>query len=186
MTNNKKSDRRQKSKPAIKAGQKRKADAFDGAIPSGGIIMWSGSADSIPEGWALCDGQKGTPNLMNRFVVGAGDEYSVNSTGGQKEVTLSVNQMPSHNHVAQTGTDGAHEHDYLRNGAYNHNMRVSWDHSDNQSLLGLGGDKGAGSYLYIGSEGSAHSHQITVNNTGGGQAHENRPPYYALAFIIKL
>ncbi len=185
MTNNKKSDR-SPAKPAIKAGPKRKADAFDGAIPSGGIIMWSGSADSIPEGWALCDGGNGTPDLRNRFVVGAGDEYSVNSTGGQKEVTLSVDQMPSHNHTAQTGTDGAHQHDHRLNGAYHHEMKVSWDHGDNQSLLGLGGNNGAGSYLYIGSDGSAHNHNITVNNTGGGQAHENRPPYYALAFIIKL
>ena len=54
----------------------------NGTIPVGGIIMWSGSVVSIPSGWALCDGSNGTPDLRNRFVVGAGDVYSVAGIGG--------------------------------------------------------------------------------------------------------
>jgi cytoskeletal protein CcmA (bactofilin family) len=60
------------------------ADTFsgNGTIPVGGIIMWSGSIVSIPSGWSLCDGSNGTPDLKNRFIVGAGDLYSVAGIGG--------------------------------------------------------------------------------------------------------
>ena len=44
-------------------------------MPSRGIIMWSGTAADIPTGWALCDGTNGTPNLTDRFVLGAGKAY---------------------------------------------------------------------------------------------------------------
>ena len=52
------------------------------AVPSGGIIMWSGSISSVPSGYYLCDGSNGTPNLNDSFVVGAGNTYSVGNTGG--------------------------------------------------------------------------------------------------------
>ena len=52
------------------------------AVPSGGIIMWSGSIGSIPSGYNLCNGQNGTPNLQDSFVVGAGNTYAVGNTGG--------------------------------------------------------------------------------------------------------
>ena len=52
------------------------------AVPSGGIIMWSGSISSVPSGYYLCDGSNGTPNLKDSFVVGAGNTYSVGNTGG--------------------------------------------------------------------------------------------------------
>ena len=51
-------------------------------IPAGAIVMWSGSIGSIPAGYYLCDGQNGTPNLKDRFVVGAGSTYAVGNTGG--------------------------------------------------------------------------------------------------------
>ena len=50
--------------------------------------MWSGSVDAIPAGWALCNGENNTPNLRNRFIVGAGDEYSVGDVGGQANIAL--------------------------------------------------------------------------------------------------
>ena len=52
------------------------------AVPSGGIIMWSGSIGSIPSGYVLCNGQNGTPNLQDSFVVGSGNTYAVGNTGG--------------------------------------------------------------------------------------------------------
>ena len=52
------------------------------AVPTGGIIMWSGSIGSIPSGYVLCDGQNGTPNLKDSFVVGSGNTYAVGNTGG--------------------------------------------------------------------------------------------------------
>jgi hypothetical protein len=61
------------------------------AVPSGGIIMWSGSISSIPSGYYICDGSNGTPNLKDSFVVGAGNTYAVGNTGGfTSSVTSSV------------------------------------------------------------------------------------------------
>jgi len=79
----------------------------DGSVPRGVIVMWSGSIATIPSGWALCDGANGTPDLRDRFVVGAGSSYSVGATGGENIHTLTVAEMPSHNH---TYTDPGHTH----------------------------------------------------------------------------
>jgi len=77
-------------------------------LPRGVIVMWSGSITSIPPGWALCDGethtapdgtQVTTPDLKDRFIVGAGGEYSVGATGGEKYHTLTVAEIPSHYHI---------------------------------------------------------------------------------------
>ena len=67
-------------------------------VPKGAIIIWSGSVNNIPSGWVLCDGTNGTPNLTDRFVLGAGSNYSVGSTGGEKEHTLTIEEMPGHSH----------------------------------------------------------------------------------------
>jgi len=67
-------------------------------VPQGAIIIWSGSADNIPSGWALCDGTNGTPNLTDKFVLGAGNNYVVGATGGETEHTLTIDEMPSHSH----------------------------------------------------------------------------------------
>ena len=117
-------------------------------IPSGFIGMWSGATNTIPSGWVLCDGNNGTPNLQDRFVVGAGSSYSVDDTGGAASVTLTIDQMPSHNH----------SYTFL-----------------NQNVSHGGGSSAYGRTTTSGSTG----------NKGGGQSHENRPPYYALAYIMK-
>lgn len=80
--------------PATKAYVDSKA----GGVPSGVIVMWSGAANAIPTGWALCDGTNNTPDLRGRFIVGAGSTYAVGATGGSDSVTLTVAQMPSHTH----------------------------------------------------------------------------------------
>ena len=71
--------------------------ASGSSIPSGGIIMWSGSIDNIPSGWVLCNGSNGTPDLRNRFIIGAGTLYSVGSVGGST----------NHNHGGTTGSSGS-------------------------------------------------------------------------------
>lgn len=68
------------------------------ALPIGAIIMWAGTVETIPEGWHICDGTEGTIDLRNRFALGAGDKYTPGATGGAEEVTLTVDQMPSHTH----------------------------------------------------------------------------------------
>ena len=59
-------------------------------VPSGVILMWSGTTDNIPKGWFLCDGTNGTPNLRDRFIIGAGGKYSPGATGGAASVTPEV------------------------------------------------------------------------------------------------
>ena len=143
------------------------AGAFSGygTIPVGGIVMWSGSASNIPDGWKLCNGSNNTPDLRNRFIVGAGDEYGVGHTGGQKQVTLTTNEMPRHYHE-YVGDD------QLRNieSGCSTLMRYTSTRYDADSRTG-------GNY-YSGVFGTSYA--------GSGQAHENRPPYYALCFIMRV
>ena len=136
-----------------------------GTIPVGGIIMWSGSASNVPDGWKLCNGSYNTPDLRNRFIVGAGDEYGVGHTGGQKQVTLTTNEMPRHYHE-YVGDD------QLRNieSGCSTLMRYTSTRYDADSRTG-------GNY-YSGVFGTSYA--------GSGQAHENRPPYYALCFIMRV
>ena len=66
-------------------------------VPVGTIVMWGGT--NIPSDWALCDGTKGTPDLRDRFIVGAGSAYSIGNTGGTSTVKLTEEQMPEHKHL---------------------------------------------------------------------------------------
>jgi microcystin-dependent protein len=140
-------------------------------FPTGGIIMWSGSIASIPAGWLLCDGTNGTPDLRSRFVVGAGSTYNPGDTGGADSVTLTTAQIPSHTHTA-TVSDPGHAHGYDRD---------SFDTLGGGSFTrrsGTGADPNITTTATTG---------ITVTNaaTGGGGSHENRPPFFALAFLMK-
>lgn len=75
--------------------------------PVGTIVIWSGTADNIPTGWQLCDGTNDTPDLRDKFVLGAGNKYDVGATGGSEEVTLTIAQMPSHQHTILAYSSGA-------------------------------------------------------------------------------
>lgn len=69
-----------------------------GGVPRGIIAMWSGAADAVPAGWALCNGSNGTPDLRGRFVLGAGGTYAVGAKGGEETHTLTAAEMPKHSH----------------------------------------------------------------------------------------
>lgn len=138
----------------------------------GMIIMWGGNVSDIPFGWKLCDGNNGTPNLKDRFVVGAGGTYNKGATGGAATVTLTLDQIPSHSHGANSEID-QHTHTLVlpkyKNGS------------------GKGGDNDCDEYsgtVETSTSLYTHSHKIYVGNTGGGKAHNNLPPYYALCFIM--
>ena len=130
------------------------------AFVSGMIMLWSGSIASIPSGWALCDGSSGTPNLRDRFVVGAGNTYAVNATGGSADAIV-----VSHTHSI---TDSGHAHD------------ISVSESGSGALRG-----GFGSYIF-GEKTTTSTTGITINSTGSSGTNANLPPYYALAYIMKL
>ena len=76
-----------------------KIASIAGGAPAGCIVLWSGAASNIPDGWYLCDGQHGTPDLRDRFVIGAGNAYTPGATGGNAQVTLTREQIPAHTHT---------------------------------------------------------------------------------------
>ena len=146
-------------------------------VPSGVIMMWSGSVASIPSGFFLCDGTNGTPDLRNRFIVGAGSGYAVGATGGADSVTLDASQIPAHTHTfsGTTSTDGAHTH------------QVAAGNSSGADNIITTGNARSNDTSYTTSSAGAHNHTFsgTTSSVGGTGSHENRPPYYALAYIMK-
>jgi microcystin-dependent protein len=131
------------------------AIAGNGVIPLRGIIMWSGNTP--PDGWALCNGSNSTPDLRGRFIVGYnpadGDYNAIGNTGGEKRHTLTIDEMPSHQHPMWLKHSGTRF-----TGGGDANKLNEADESE-------GTPTGA---------------------TGGDSAHENRPPYYVLAFIMRV
>lgn len=188
-------------------------------VPTGAIMMWSGAIANIPAGWALCNGQNGTPDLRGRFIVSAtyGDDitfdgedynYEVGNVGGKNEVKLSAAQsgLPAHSHSMQYAGEHAHRITYYNNGdgANDTEYTNEWavDGKENAYPAGGGGSgtkvksvRLSASYgdTWIGNDyiqmKKAGSHTHTINNNtsaAASQPHENRPVFYALAFIMKV
>lgn len=147
------------------------------SLPTGIIVMWSGAVNTVPTGWALCNGQNGTPDLRDRFVVGAGSSYGTGSSGGNDSVTLSVSQLPAHKHnLTTTVTDPGHSHTYqIRSGSpySGYNAYGVNDSSNNANLATSSSTTGI-------------TVTTTMSDTGDGQAIDIRPKYFALAYIMKL
>ena len=159
-------------------------------IPTGVIMMWSGSIASVPAGWSLCNGLNSTPDLRDRFIVGAGTTYSPNNVGGSSAVTpagtvgdttLTTTQRPAHSH---TITDNGHTHQSIKGFMYGRAGVTT-------SSMAVGGDAAN----YGANPLTKNTTGITINNIGGGGSHNhtftgtsqtNLPPYYALAYIMKL
>lgn len=155
----------------------------NGPVPPGTIIMWYGDISSPPEGWVPCDGRTinwndvpfTVPDLRDRFIVGAGSSYGRGYTGGEATHTLTVEEMPSHNHGVY---DPGHNHN---NGQYNVLLKATNEytvpyinHGDNEP--------DCVNYSTI----QPATTGISIQSAGGNNAHENRPPYYALYFLMKL
>jgi hypothetical protein len=134
-------------------------------IPTGMISLWYGSIGSVPLGWYLCDGTNGTPDLRDRFVVGAGSTYSVAATGGSANAIV-----VSHTHTA-TVTDPGHVH----------------------SVAAINGSLVAGAAASTSTPNSTPFNTasavtgISVTNASAGTSgtNANLPPYYALAYVMK-
>lgn len=215
-------------------------DALNEAMPASatgcGIILFSGSIANIPSGWYLCNGSNGTPDLRDRFVVGAGNSYAVGATGGEATHTLSNAELPAHTHTGTTGStssnhshtgttdnisvdhshtfsgttsgESGHTHVPLGSDAFwcydsgggetNENLSAgsitgkknttgaSSGHTHTYSGTTSGVSTGHTHTFTTGGHSADHLHSFTTGNgTGGGGAHENRPPYYGLAYIMK-
>ena len=234
-------------------------------VPSGAILIWSGAQNAIPSGYVICDGNNGTPNLYNRFIVAAGSSYAVGATGGSANTTLATGNLPSHSHstpnhshTVNNHTHSTPNHSHGVNGHshstpnHNHNMNA---HSHNGGTSNTGGHSHS-TPLYQGNDGrnctrqgvsgwgcrgsvqynansnntGNHSHNFGTSNaasntntsgggntgnsgantnnsggsntggsapnttsgggsntgaTGSGTSFDNRPPYYALCYIMK-
>ena len=135
------------------------ADSFsgNGVVPIGGIIMWSGATSAVPSGWVLCDGQNSTPDLRNKFIVGASDStgdttypgVSPGATGGSADATLvSHTHNLFYNHGSYGGSSGA----------------VTPRGTNTPTTPGISG---------------------RVSTEGSSATNANLPPYYALAYIMK-
>jgi hypothetical protein len=149
------------------------------SAPAGVIVMWSGQLSDIPEGWALCDGTSGTPNLTDRFVLSvASSSEDPGETGGAHSRQLSVDQLPAHSHAFVTDTSGNHRHDMIKaiTGVNN------WVSGGSQLAAG---DKAADEHPHTDYAG-VHSHEGETNDTGAGALVDLRPRFFKIAFIMKL
>ena len=188
---------------------------LNSSVPTGFIGMWSGSIATIPAGWGICDGSSGRPDLRDRFIVGAGSTYSIGNTGGANAVTLIEANLPAHTH-SFSGTGSSSEVDLSHTHTFSGTTDGGGSHSHSRlSTSTASGGSNSGAWTVVAADGGTsttstaavgnhthtysgttssfsgnHSHTITVSgvidSTGSGTDHENRPPYYALAFIIKL
>jgi hypothetical protein len=140
-------------------------------FPSGGIIIWSGSSASIPSGWLLCDGTNSTPDLRNRFVVGAGSTYAVNATGGSADAIV-----VSHTHTT-TVTDPGHTHASSTGQGF-----LTRNTSAGDAL------NGGSDWLFSNINSTASKTTgitVSANTTGSSGTNANLPPYFALCYIMK-
>lgn len=157
--------------------------AVAAAFPSGGIIMWAGLISAIPSGWYLCNGSNSTPDLRDKFIVGASADSggaaktnitgSYTQTGGTKDAIV-----VSHSHTASSSSsvsDPGHFHYSGGNGAPNGggagSALTNTGNSPNNTLSAT--------------TGISVSTSTTVNSNGSDGTNQNLPPYYALAFIMK-
>jgi microcystin-dependent protein len=129
--------------------------------------MWSGTQFDVPAGWAFCDGTNGTPNLTEKFIICASANYPPTQTGGAASVALVKANLPNYDLPI---TDPSHSHIYQEAGT----LQVQ-----------SGNTTGCLTELSSSSTTSSTT-GITVNSGGGDTAFSIIPPYYALAYIMKL
>lgn len=135
-------------------------------VPVGTICAWA--KPDIPEGWALCDGQNGTPDLRGRFVLGASEDHAIGEVGGSEEVTLTIDQMPKHHHDERVRGAG---------GTGTQNLLYTSTPSDADV---------SGRLIKQDALESGTARQQYTKDTGSDQPHDNMPPYYALVYIMKV
>lgn len=158
---------------------KRYSVSSGSSVPAGSIIPWYGNLANIPDGFALCDGKNGTPDLRDRFLVGAGNAYKLGDIGGENSVKLSATQIGNHYHAF---------------GSYDNNngwfVRLP-SYATFPMPPGSGRAWWNGRNDWRGFQGPFATQSLDMVtslaiSTAAQEAHENRPPYYALFFIMKL
>ena len=170
------------------------AAATAALIPAGMIMIWSGSVGSVPSGWVLCNGSNSTPDLRDKFVLGAGSTYAVGATGGSTSVTaagtisvtgtaLTEAQMPKHFH-SMRGPNGPFTSTMpsaTASGSGNYGGGTPDDGTTAYGTNSTGGSSASGTAGTGTSNGDTHTHSASFT----GSSVSNLPPYYALCYIMK-
>lgn len=148
----------------------------DFQVSSGCIIQFDGVMDSVPSGWAFCDGNNGTPDLRNKYVKSVPDgSTDPGATGGDSSYSLTSGQLPSHNHnITVDSTDGDHSF-------YMESSDSGADDGNTPEIFNDNYD-----FLETSSTDGNHSHTINTNNSGSGNAIDNEPAYKTTNFIQRL
>ena len=151
---------------------------LDNAIPKGVIVAWSGT--TTPNGWRICDGTNNTPDLRGRFILGWSTNNTsglatndpqtnitvneINQKRGKETVKLEIKHIPTHNHdIVGKGDDSG----YCATGECTFYSTDRWT-NDREVRA------------------SKSNGKLVVENTGGDQPHDNMPPYFVLAYIMKI
>lgn len=143
--------------------------SIDSTLPQGSIFAWYGTLSNLPLGFKLCDGTNGTPDLRDRFLVGAGQNYGIGEIGGADEIVITEEEMPAHRHFgagvfAWGGFDAGGPHNGVDSAGWN---------------------KGFGFCMGDNPPFDGKEYKFTTAESGGDQPHENRPPYFAVYYIMR-
>lgn len=156
------------------------ASAIENVLPFGMIMLWYGSVSNIPTGWALCDGDNNTPDLRNVFVIGANADYNGIATTNVTATPLTIggsaaSSLPAHNHDI---IDQGHVHPLNPAGqvATSGGSGVSYSTGAIQAMA-----TGAGAFAT-----GLGDTNISIASTGTNATYGNLPPFYALAYIMKV
>jgi|GEM_PF-2842809 len=182
--------------------KKALTDAMAALVPTGIISLWSGAVANIPSGWVLCDGTSPTPDLRDKFIIGASATHTPNATGGSADAIV-----VSHNHAASSSSSSSFSGSAL--GAHGHGVSDP-GHTHSTNALAVASYGGSGYYYQqqqmvgatinaavtgisiqtasAGTPAGSVSTSTTTTNTAAGSSgtNANLPPYYALAYIYKL
>src|SRR5699024_9335143 len=160
-------------------GDKGDPGSIEGS--KGIITMWSGDLGDLPDGWVLCDGSNDTPDLRDRFILGASNNSDIGDKGGSHSKTLLDSNLPPHRHDFDTDSAGNHDHE-IRYEAMGGDINIS---PTGYKLLRRRSseDDYSGTNKATDSTGS-HTHSGQTDLTGSGSSFDIRPKYYMLAFIM--
>lgn len=168
-----------------------------GAFVVGQVIMWFGTIPNIPDGWALCNGSNGTPDLRDRFVVGSGTTYALGATGGSATASGNTDASGDHDHGANTGGHALTEEELAE-----HSHRILYQSGSNYSASGspafrtmqvtnniqyqTNNETNGQPVIEAAGDGEEHSHPISASgtHTHGLGSIATLPPYYGLYFIM--
>ena len=149
-------------------------------LPIGSIIMFNGAASNIPEGWHICDGTEGTPNLIGSFIKAAATS---GETGGETQIQLATDNIPNHTHSVLTSTlttssSGAHTHTYTAPVKGSSNNASDKDIMETSSTQDT---SSAGEHTH-----TVNVSQIQLSSVGSGTPLDWEPKYYSLIYIMKI